>query len=74
MTFYQLRKDTLSKQIIGNYITYGIDVYNDLSDSPFRSIIDISLIKEPLEALINLCNTLSLDDIQLENVIEDFFS
>lgn len=72
MTFYQLRKDTLSKQSIGNYITYGIDVYNDLSDSPFCSIIDISLIKEPLEALVNLCNTLSLDDMQLENVIEDF--
>lgn len=73
MTLYRLRKDNLFHNDIGSYISYGIDIFDGSADKPIRSIPDISCKREPLEALIFLCNNLQLDVIHIDDVIEDFF-
>ena len=74
MLTYKLRKDNLFHQDIGNYSSYGIDAVDKKSGIPIRSILDVSLEKEPLEKLIFLCNKLRLNIIHLDDVVEDFLS
>ena len=74
MLTYKLRKDNLFHQDIGNYSSYGIDAVDKKSGIPIRSILDVSLEKEPLENLIFLCNKLHLNIIHLDDVVEDFLS
>ena len=72
MILYRLRKDNFSNPDIGTYSSYGIDAVDEISDAPVRSIMDISIEKEPLENLVSLCNKLQLDLLQLDDAIQDF--
>ncbi len=72
MTCYKLRRDKLFCEDAGNYISYGMDIYNTQTQKLIRSIKDICLKKEPLERLITKCNKLQPDIIHIGDIIEDF--
>ena len=72
MILYRLRKDNFFHEDIGSYSSYGIDAVCEASGVPIRSILDVSVEKQPLEDLISFCNSLQLDLIHLDDVVEDF--
>lgn len=72
MNCYRLRSDKLFLQDAGEYITYGIDVFDSQSDMLLRSVSDISTEKSSVQLLVSQCNKLCLDIIHLDDVIEDF--
>ncbi len=74
MTCYKLRKDKLFCVDAGNYISYGMDIYNTKTEKLIRSIKDICLKKENLEALIVKCNKLQPALIHIDDIIEDFLT
>lgn len=74
MTCYKLRRDKLFCEDAGNYISYGMDIYNTQTQKLIRSIKDICLKKEPLERLITKCNKLQPDIIHIDDIIEDFLT
>lgn len=72
MTCYKLRTDKLYCEDAGNYIAYGINIYNEETKNIILSIKNISLKKEPLELLIKKCNKLQPDIMHIADIIEDF--
>ena len=74
MTCYKLRRDKLFCEDAGNYISYGMDIYNSKTEKLIRSIKDICLKKEHLETLICKCNKLQPDIIHIDDIIEDFLT
>lgn len=74
MTCYKLRKDKLFCEDTGNYTAYGLDIYNAKTEKLIRSIKDICLKKEHLEALIAKCNKLQPNLIHIDDIIEDFLT
>lgn len=74
MTCYKLRRDKLCCEDAGNYISYGMDIYNTQTQKLIRSIKDICLKKEHLETLICKCNKLQPDIIHIDDIIEDFLT
>lgn len=60
----------------GDMNTYGIAVAVD-NDGCFilvETFADISLDKESLERLVNMCNGLQLDPVHLRGIIDDFLT
>ena len=69
---YVLIEDTYKIDDI-SYKGYGI-LLKDENSKHIISFADISTNKDDILHLIDLCNTLELDPIHLEDVIEDFFA
>lgn len=53
----------------GSYVTYGIEY---LGQEERVAVSDISLDKDEVQSLADLCNELELDPIHLLDVAEDF--
>lgn len=62
---YKLNQSTVTDENNSEHDTYGITCGE-------RTIKDISTDKQRIEALIELCNSLELSPIHLDDVIEDF--
>lgn len=72
MILYKLRTDYIVSEHKYSYISYGIDVFDNIN--LIYSVSDISLSKSEIDDLIRLCNKLRLETIHLLDVIEDFLS
>lgn len=56
---------------VGNYTSYGIEVADE-KQNIIRRIEDVSVEKQAVTKLTNLCNSLSVDVSLLDDIIEDF--
>lgn len=55
------------------FISYGIALVSvDDLTTVLQTVTDLSLDKEKVRSLVEKCNELQLDPIQLEDVAEDF--
>lgn len=66
---YCVVEETLEKEEIGEYITYGIAICED--GKILRKISDISVSRQMVTELCERCNRLKLDPIHIDDVIED---
>ncbi len=73
MVILKRRTDTLFLSGYGEYISYGVDVYNEEGTQILHSVQDISPEMDKVDTFIELCNNNGLDEIHLYDLIEDFF-
>lgn len=76
MVKYRITEKTVSYPEIGTYNSYGICAYQkDLDDEKLIACFyDVFSERKKAEELVELCNTLELDPIHLEDVVEDALS
>ena len=65
-------KEKLYHKDIGTYTSYGIKAFKDGKEVGFVS--DVSVDRDFVEELVELCNTEQLDPIHLFDVVEDAIS
>lgn len=72
MIYFKLRSDKLFHEDCGDYLSYGMDIFDRRNDLLIRSIPDISVQRTALEQLIMQCNKSCVDIIHIDDIIEDF--
>lgn len=70
---YTVFSEVIESSLLGRYCGYGISVI-DAQGYCLRTVHDITCEREPLEALVELCNRLDLSFCHLDDVIEDFLA
>ena len=71
MVAYHLRRDNLFHEDVGYYQSYGIDAVDASSNNIIRSVKDISVDMESVKSLVECCNRLHLDVVQLDEIVAD---
>lgn len=66
---YSAKREVINSEEFGEYITYGIQIYND--GELIREISDVSTSERKVADLCECCNRLKLDPIHIDDVIED---
>lgn len=71
MITYKVQEEHLFKPETGSYTSYGILAYEDSSDKVVCRISDIFLDRKLAEKYTQLFNTMNLEIVHLQNVIDD---
>ncbi len=73
MVKYQLLKETLQENNIGEFTTFGILAIEEVDGSSrvVASISDISTDEEFVKRFVQLCNEYGLSLVHLDNVVDN---
>lgn len=76
MVKYRITQKTVSYPEIGTYNSYGICAYQTElgNERMIACFYDVFAERNKAEELVELCNSMDLDPIHLEDVVEDALS
>ncbi len=73
---YEVNQEINSHIDIGNYSSYGLNVYVQVNgeNKLLKRVSDLFTEEQDARAFAELCNSENLEPVHLDDVIEDIFS
>ena len=68
---YEVHEESLFSQEMGNYKSFGIAAY--CNGEMVTYISDVSLRRDDVEHLAELCTTFALSPVHMNDIVEDYF-